>query len=193
MKILKVSFFLFSLVFLASCREVVLDLDVNDLLKLKKNRVIKRDLLVEPGQYTGTLTLKRKKVVLNIDGVKGDVYFKVPGGLDKLPDNGSRTFNPSQTGQPVTTTIKVNTEVISGDLVNTREVCSVTRAVPCNYDGEACSVTFYGSREVEYTPKTQYKYIDVTLSKGGDNKLSGDGKLTDRYRDYHYQGGCEIY
>ena len=75
MKILKVSALLFTLGFLASCRNVSVDLDVNDNLTLKKNPVVKRNLNLEPGQYSGELTLKRKKVVLDIHGIKGHVYF----------------------------------------------------------------------------------------------------------------------
>ena len=203
MKILKVLAPLFILGSLASCRSVDVDLNVNDVLKLKKNPIVKRDLTLNPGQYGGELSFKRKKVVLEINGIKGDVYFKIPGGFDRIPENGSRVFTPSQTGQPVTTKVEINTEVLSGDLVKTRESCSEIEYIQCwgdyapGYNAVCVNgiaiLTYYGDREVEYTPKTKNQHIELTLSKNGDIKLTGNGTLTDNYKVYHYQGGCELY
>jgi hypothetical protein len=202
------------LTLLVSCESINFDMNVEAPFTLKKNKHIKRSVTIPRGQHFVETKLRKKSVVLDIKGVKGKFYFKVPQGLKNLPKNGRITLSSAQSGQPVSTYMDIKTNIQREDLVETYQSCTVVKNIPCygypfpygrrfsrhghpyywNYRGNECNrgyrtVVFNGSKYVEYTPVTTTTDINMTF----DNVATADGQRVTSFNDYSYEGRCNIH
>ncbi len=204
MKLLKKLAPLSLLVLFVSCDGINLNLEANNTVTLKKNRVFKRDMTIYPGSYNATLSFSPNYANLKIAGVRGTAYFKIPGGIDSLPKNGTRVLHPSQTGQPLTTTFTSTYNEYRGNEVRTTESCTFTRRVPCysyawrvrnhmpNFNEHNCLngyevINVPGTRRVIYTPVSTVRTISVEAEG-----LEAEGTQKGSFRDYAIKGECRV-